>query len=64
MYCAPYTLPINLTEDKIQTAPNRDDIAHLVTTQQFRQDLQVDERWATYLGTPGILAAIADEVYA
>src|SRR5579875_2174523 len=56
--------PVDFTQHEIQTAHNRDHVAHLMAAQQFGQDLQIDKGRAAQLGAPGIFAAIADEVHA
>src|SRR5581483_5154658 len=57
-------LAIDLAQHNIGAAQNRDDIAHFMPAQQFGQNLQVHKRRTAQLGSPGILAAIADEVHA
>ncbi len=60
--CTHICLAVHFSHHEIQAAQDGDDIAHFVPTQHFRQDLQVDKGWPAQLCTPGILAAIADEV--
>lgn len=53
---------IHFPKDGIQAADNGHDIAHLVTSQQFWQDLHIYKGGTANLRAPGIFAAIADQV--
>ena len=57
-----FICPIHFPHDEIQAAQHRNDIAHLVPTQQLREHLQVHKGRPAKLRAPGALAAIADEV--
>src|SRR5215470_1094024 len=57
-----FPLAIYFTQDKVQAAQNGNHVTDAIPTHHFWQNLQVHQGWATQLGTPGILAAVADEV--
>src|SRR6266513_335097 len=57
-------LPINLAEDGIHRAHDRDDIRHLVARDDVRQHGEVREGRAAPLHPVGLGAAVADDVAA